>query len=61
MRPMTAFGGDSDDDALVEDVNIETMDHLIGRPLTDEQFKYYQKRTVPVKELQVQPTWIAGL
>ena len=40
MRPIVIFG-DHDDNALVDDCDIKIMANLIGRTLTDGQFKYY--------------------
>jgi hypothetical protein len=32
---------EDDDDGMVDDFDIKTMENLIGRPLTDKWFKYY--------------------
>ncbi len=40
MRPIALFD-DDDDNAMVDNFDIKTMANLIGRPLTDGQFKYY--------------------
>ena len=47
MRPLAGFGGDDDDDGVVDDFDIKTMANLIGRPLTDGRFKYYWKSNCP--------------
>ena len=55
MRPIAAFA-DEDDDGMVDDFDIKMMANLIGRPLTDGRFKYYQKSNCPSRRYQIQPT-----
>ena len=46
MRPIAAFA-DEDEDGMVDYFDIEMMENLIGRPLTDGQFNYYRRRNRP--------------
>ena len=60
MRSIAVFG-DDDHNAMVDDFDIKTMANLIGRPLTDGQFKYYHKNNRPSQKMTNSITLMKGL